>query len=70
MGYTLPPARTRRLPLSSVRVYLTGENLACLSALDRATTGYLDPEASSVWGPNGFLYPRQRTLMLGLDLVF
>lgn len=70
VGYTLPPARTRRLPLSSVRVYLTGENLACLSALDRATNGYLDPEASSVWGPNGFLYPRQRTLMLGLDLVF
>ena len=69
LGWSMPSAIARKAGLSAVRLYLTGENLAYVSPLLRATE-YIDPEALYVNGAYGYTYPWQRMVTLGVDLTF
>ncbi len=72
VGYTVPPKLTRKAGLEKVRVYFSGENLACWSPLfDHCQ--FLDPEAmmhdsSENYGRS--FYPWQKTFMFGIDIQF
>jgi TonB-dependent starch-binding outer membrane protein SusC len=71
IGYTLPPALTRRMHLSRLRFYLTANNVAVLTHY----TGY-DPEvnvrtATPVTpGVDYSAYPRNRSFIGGVNLSF
>ncbi len=72
VGYTIPAKLTKKVGLEKVRVYFSGENLACWSPL-YAHCQYLDPEAfahddSENYGRS--FYPWQKTLMFGVDIQF
>lgn len=69
VGWSMPSSLARKARLSAVRIYLTGENLAYLSPLSKATE-YIDPEALYVNGAYGYTYPWQRMVTLGVDLTF
>lgn len=77
IGYTLPRALTKRIGISSLRVYVSGENIFEWSAIKN----YFDPETTNVdINPNprvgvgrdghGMTYPFQRSYSAGLNLVF
>ncbi len=72
VGYTVPSKLTRKAGLEKVRVYFSGENLACWSPLfDHCQ--FLDPEAmmhdsSENYGRS--FYPWQKTFMFGIDIQF
>lgn len=72
VGYTVPSKLTRKVGLEKVRVYFSGENLACWSPLfDHCQ--FLDPEAmmhdsSENYGRS--FYPWQKTFMFGIDIQF
>jgi TonB-linked SusC/RagA family outer membrane protein len=72
VGYTIPQKLTRKIKLEKIRVYFTGENLACWSPLfDHCS--YLDPEAmehddSENYGRS--FYPWQKSFMFGVDIQF
>lgn len=69
LGYTLPENVVRVLPISALRVYFTGENLAYASPLKKITE-YHDPE-QCLAGPNaGCGYPWQKSFIFGLDITF
>lgn len=61
IGYSLPQRIIRKTPLSSLRVYVSGMNLFCLSSFD-----LWDPEM----GGNGLGYPLQRVYNVGINLSF
>jgi TonB-linked SusC/RagA family outer membrane protein len=77
VGYTLPGTLTNRIGVASLRVYVSGENIATKSELKK----FFDPEAvtdninktnpnastSSGWG---YAYPYQRRFSMGLNLRF
>jgi TonB-linked SusC/RagA family outer membrane protein len=69
LGYTLKAPLLKKLGLSNVRLYATGENLYTWS-------GYpgFDPEISSytqlLSGVDNITYPRARTIIFGLNLKF
>lgn len=66
IGYTLPKAWTRKAAMESVRLYVSGDNLATFSGI----SGVFDPELlGSDWG-DGKLYPLQRTISIGLNVNF
>jgi hypothetical protein len=72
LGYTLPASLTKRVGINSLRFYVTGYNLFCI-------TGYsgFDPEVSTI-SKNGGLtpgvdysaYPKSRQFVIGLNLNF
>jgi TonB-linked SusC/RagA family outer membrane protein len=62
IGYTLPPAITKRLKIDNLRVHVSGSNLFTLSGLE-----YLDPEMPDV---NQGYYPQQKLFEAGLSLSF
>ena len=62
-GYNLPKSILAKTPISSVRVYVAGNNLL---TLDKLAKYGLDPESISV----GNNYPQQRTISLGLNVSF
>lgn len=76
IGYTLPYALTSGIGLSSIRVYVSGENLAEWSALK----DYFDPEAVNnaiQYNPSvsqsrsvgkGYSYPFQRRYVIGVNI--
>lgn len=72
-GYTLPERFTKKIYISKLRVYFTGENLYYWSPLKKHCTT-IDPElanASSIHTSNtgiGYLYPK--TLSVGIDVTF
>ena len=64
LGYTLPASVTRKMKISSLRFFVTGNNLFTLTSY----SGF-DPEVgeSSIdWGT----YPITRTFSIGVDLKF
>ena len=63
LGYTIPTSLSQKLKIRSVRVYVSGQNLATF-------TNYLkgfDPEKQD---QNGEFYPVMRTTTVGLNLKF
>lgn len=69
IGYTLPEKIIDKLPVSNVRAYFTGENLAYMSPL-RKVTKYMDPEQCATSAYLGFLYPWQKSFIFGIDVTF
>lgn len=67
LGYTLPKALTQKAYISSLRVYVSGDNLFLLSAAKG-----IDPSMSLTGGMevNAFSYPAMRTLSLGVNVNF
>ncbi len=72
VGYTVPQKWTRKARIEKIRVYFSGENLACWSPLFKHSS-FLDPEAimhddSEATGRS--FYPWQKSFMFGLDIQF
>lgn len=65
LGYTLPQRIARKVGLSGLRVFVTGENLFTLSNYSG-----LDPEVVSVYTgiDNGAAYPLSRKWTIGLTI--
>ena len=73
IGYTLPQNWTKKIGVSSLRVYATGNNLFCL-------TGYsgLDPDVTTSAATGGFptpgydlnSYPKARSFTVGANITF
>ncbi len=63
IGYTLPAPVARRLNASSVRVYVSGQNLVTLAKV----AFLLDPEFPS---GRGTVYPQTRTVAFGASVQF
>jgi TonB-linked SusC/RagA family outer membrane protein len=61
IGYTLPSQWVQRIHFSSARFYVSGNNLAVLSAFKM-----WDPEM----GDNGLAYPLQRVINFGVNVEF
>ena len=72
LGYTLPAKLTSKIKLSSVRFYVTGENLAVLSARQgvdpRFTVGLGGYTSGS--GINQSFYSARRTITGGVTVMF
>ena len=68
IGYTLPSQWTSKAGMSSVRIYVSGDNLLTFSKM----SSIFDPEAleSTYDSNNGKLYPLQRTISVGLNVNF
>lgn len=69
LGYTLPEKFIRNLPVENLRVYFTGENLGYVSPLKKVNK-YMDPEQAATEAYLGFLYPWQKSFILGIDITF
>ena len=72
VGYTLPVNISKKVGIEKLRVYFSGENLACWSPLFKHSP-YLDPEAvahddSEATGRS--FYPWQKNFMFGIDIQF
>ena len=73
LGYTLPNNLTNRVGISSLRFYVTGYNLFCITGY----SGY-DPEVSTMRrngtnltpGVDYSAYPKSRQFVIGLNLNF
>ena len=66
LGYTLPKQWVSKAGMSSVRVYVSGDNLLTISDI----TGIFDPETlGGAWG-DGKLYPLCKTISVGLNVNF
>ena len=65
IGYSIPQNLVSRVGIQSLRVYLSGENLAEWSEL----TSYFDPEAVTD-SEFGYRYPFQRRYSIGLMVSF
>jgi len=71
LGYTLPQTLTSRIGISSLRFYVTGYNLFCITGY----SGY-DPEVSTMRrtnltpGVDYSAYPKSRQFVVGLNLNF
>ncbi|MBD5233603.1 MAG: TonB-dependent receptor [Bacteroidales bacterium] len=70
IGYTFPERRLKRLGVKRLRLYLTGNNLACLTKY----TGF-DPEVSTMRsgltpGIDFGAYPLSRSFLFGLNITF
>ncbi|WP_430973947.1 TonB-dependent receptor [Sunxiuqinia rutila] len=66
LGYTLPEMFVKKLQLSKVRFYVTGENLFVLTDL----IDIFDPETTGgSWGA-GKIYPLQKSFAFGMNVSF
>ena len=65
IGYTIPSEIAAKLQMSSMRIYLSGENLMTWTKL----SDIFDPETID-GGYGGNVYPLSRTLSLGLNVNF
>jgi len=65
IGYTFPSEWTKKLKITRLRVFATGENLYEFSAIKK----YVDPESINK-GPDAAAYPYQRRYAFGLNLDF
>lgn len=66
LGYTLPTKLIKNAGLSSLRFYVSGQNLFTLSNFYK---GY-DPEVSYGGGQGGEFYPIMQTFTFGIDVKF
>ena len=66
-GYTLPKKWTDSMKMNSLRIYFSGENIACISP--GLKCDYMDPEMAMVGG-KCHIYPWQKTFMFGVDINF
>ena len=66
LGYTLPRQWVSKAGMSSVRVYLSGDNLLTFSGI----TGMFDPETLGGKRGKGKLYPLCKTISVGLNVNF
>ena len=62
VGYTFPKAWFEKLYVKSCRVFVSGNNLFCLSSFK-----LWDPELGT---NDGLRYPMNRSVMFGLDVNF
>ena len=63
LGYTIPQRITRKIGVEKARIYVNGYNLLTFSSLK-----YVDPEhPNSEWG---YVYPLNKTVNVGLNIVF
>lgn len=62
IGYSLPKSVNDKMHTKSIRVYLSGNNLFCLSPFD-----LWDPELNT---SDGLQYPAMRSVLVGIDLNF
>lgn len=76
LSYSLPKETLNRLKLSSLRVYVSGENLWTYSPMYKITRDFdpeviegSDPEVNANQG-DGFSYPMQRAITFGVSLSF
>ena len=72
LGYTFEPEMVKKIGLSGLRLYLSGNNLFVITAKD--FLGY-DPESTSSTNKFGqnmtfFSYPRARTFTFGVNVTF
>lgn len=67
-NYTLPRVWTEKAGISSVRVYLSGDNLVTITSLSKI----FDPRLPEVWPEQdpGKLYPLQRVISVGVNINF
>ncbi|RXF68634.1 TonB-dependent receptor [Arcticibacter tournemirensis] len=65
LGYSIPNKITRKLSMSSVRVYVAGENLLTISDYPGQ-----DPEVGPATTGTGLIYPTMRQYSLGLNVTF
>jgi TonB-linked SusC/RagA family outer membrane protein len=66
VGYTLPPSAVRRIGLSRIRIYASGDNIYEWSELKK----YFDPEAITDSGQHGYVYPFSRQYSFGVNVTF
>lgn len=68
LGYTLPQTWTQKAGISSLRVYVSGDNLLTLTSL----SDIFDPEATEdlAGSGSGKLYPLQRVVSVGVNVNF
>lgn len=66
LGYTIPPKLTKRLYISNLRIYTSGENLLTFTKLFEA----FDPEATDGERAHGYIYPLQKVISAGLSITF
>ena len=69
LGYTLPANLVKKAGMSSVRVFVSADNLLTISDI----SGMFDPEAlydGTGYGGNGKMYPLQKTISVGLNVNF
>ena len=80
VGYTLPASVVSKANMKSVRIYLSGENLASWSPLYKVAPNFMDvstaanntdPDVDSGYNQgSGNGYPLLKTLSLGISLTF
>ena len=63
LGYTIPENITKKLSLSSIGLYVTGQNLFTFSLLD-----YIDPELG--YNSRETAYPVMKSVSFGIDITF
>ncbi len=66
LGYTLPEHLTKKIYISKLRVYFTGENLFYFAP--GLHGDYVDPEMAMTGG-NLRLYPWQKSFIFGIDIT-
>ena len=66
LGYTLPANLVKKAGMTSVRVYVSADNLLTISDI----SGMFDPEALGGDYGAGKLYPLQKTISVGLNVNF
>ncbi len=76
IGYTLPEQFAKKIKMSTIRFYLTGQNLWTWSPMYKVTKDFdpeviegSDPEVNAGQG-DGFSYPMLKTYTLGINLTF
>ena len=66
IGYTLPQEWTRKVRLSRVRIYVSGDNLFEWSGVKP----FFDPESITDTSTFGYVYPFSRQYSFGLNVTF
>lgn len=66
VGYTLPTNLTKRINVSNLRLFVSGENLLTFTKLSKM----FDPETLGLGWADGKTYPLSRTYSVGASLTF
>lgn len=66
VGYSLPDKLLRKVAISKLRIYFSGENLFYFAP--GLHSDYIDPEMAATNG-NLRIYPWQKTFMFGIDVT-
>ncbi len=78
LDYSIPASLTSKLKITSLKIYLTGENLWTLTGLTKHTTNF-DPEviesgdgdvADNTNMEDGYSYPMLKTYTVGVNITF